>query len=659
MEVKALQDYSLNLSMLELYILETSNLLEQLENIIIQAEKNGMFNESEVNEVFRCVHTIKGSSAVMKFDNIASLSHNIEDLFYYIRENKITKVEGSFLSDIILEGIDFIKVEVEKVKGHDVLDGNPTKLIEKIKQVLIQLKTHASIPVIEEKKEETYQYFSVKVYFAEGCEMENIRAFTLITNLKEVCINIKHFPENILEDTNSIEFIKEKGFFVYLKTIHTEEKMLKFLNNTPFLRNLELKEMKQEEVLDIFDQPEKLVVKNSDKKNVNTHDVQQSISVNVNKLDKLMDLVGEMVIAESMVTQNPEIQNLNLENFYKATVHLHKITKELQDIVMAIRMVPLSTTFFKMHRIVRDMSKKLSKGIELVLLGEETEVDKNIIEQISDPIMHLIRNAIDHGIEDPTERLRKGKNEEGQITLEAQNYGSDVFIRVKDDGKGMDKQKILQKAIQKGLLEIPPEELAERDILNLILMPGFSTKEDVTEFSGRGVGMDVVSSNIKALGGSVFVDSVQDKGTTITMKIPLTLAIIDGMNVKVGNARYTIPTISIREAFRPIPQNCIKDTENNEMIMVRGKCYPILRLHDFYGVATNVTDFSEGILVMVEQAEVTLCLFVDELIGQQQVVVKSLPAYIKKTKNIRGLSGCTLLGDGSISLILDISQLTV
>lgn len=652
-----MSDINLNLSMFELYILETTSLVEQIEKLVIQAEHIGKFEKNEINEIFRCIHTIKGSSAVMKFDNITGLSHVIEDLFYFMRENNLERFDGSNLPNIILESIDFIRVEIEKIKSNDTLDGDATMLINTIKQAITKLKSQ-EMPVQNEEKEgnEFNHYFSSKVYFVEGCEMENIRAFTLITNLKEICTTIKYFPENILEDVRTIDYIREKGFLLYVKTLMPKEALLDFFNHTPFLRDLELQEMKNEEIKDIFEESESIIkekiqtnlIKNNDKKNISMHEMQQSISVNVNKLDKLMDLVGEIVIAESMVRQNPKTQNLN---------HLHKITKELQDIVMAIRMIPLATTFFKMHRIVRDMSQKLSKNIELTLIGEETEVDKNIIEQISDPIMHLIRNAIDHGIEEPIERIRKGKNESGQITLEAQNYGSDVFIRVKDDGKGLDQEKIITKALEKNLIASRDEVLSERDIFNLILTPGFSTKENVTEFSGRGVGMDVVGSNIKQLGGSIFVDSIKDKGTTITMKIPLTLAIIDGMNVKVGDARYTIPTISIREAFRPLPENCIRDTKNNEMIMVRGKCYPILRLHEFYGVETKIVDFSEGILVMVEQAEVEMCLFVDELIGQQQVVVKSLPTYIKKSKNIRGLSGCTLLGDGSISLILDISQL--
>jgi len=379
------------------------------------------------------------------------------------------------------------------------------------------------------------------------------------------------------------------------------------------------------------------------------------ISVNVHKLDRLMDLVGEMVIAEAMVIQNPDLKGLELNSFQKAARQLSKITSEIQDMVMSIRMVPLSTTFHKMHRIVRDMSKKLGKEVDLEIIGEETEVDKNIIEHISDPLMHLVRNAIDHGIETCEERIANGKTRNGIITLEAKNSGSDVLIIVKDDGKGLDREKIISKASKNGLLHKAAQSMTDKEIFNLILLPGFSTKDDVSEYSGRGVGMDVVVKNIEAIGGSVSIDSIPGKGSTITLKIPLTLAIIDGMTTKVGNSRFTIPTISIRESFRPKENDIITDPDRNEMIMVRGQCYPILRLHEIYRLKTEVIDFAKGILIMVEQDERSVCLFVDELLGQQQVVVKSLPNYIRNYKKITGLAGCTLLGDGSISLILDIA----
>jgi two-component system chemotaxis sensor kinase CheA len=364
-----------------------------------------------------------------------------------------------------------------------------------------------------------------------------------------------------------------------------------------------------------------------------------------------------MVIAEAMVIQNSDLKGLSLNNFYKSARQLNKITNEIQDVVMSIRMVPLSATFHKMHRIVRDMCKKLDKDVRLEIIGEETEVDKNIIEHISDPLMHLVRNALDHGLESKADRFASGKEQTGTVTLEAKNAGGDVLIIIKDDGTGIDKERVLQKAMDRGVLTKPAEEMLDKEIYNLIFLPGFSTNDSVSEFSGRGVGMDVVIKNIEAVGGSIGMESIKGKGTTITLKIPLTLAIIDGMNIKVGNSYYTIPTISIKEFFRPNERDVIRDIDSQEMIMVRGQCYPIVRLQKVYGIKDAKTAFCEGIIIMVEQDDHTVCLFADELLGQQQVVVKALPEYIGQIKKIKGLTGCTLLGDGNISLIIDVAGL--
>lgn len=254
-----------------------------------------------------------------------------------------------------------------------------------------------------------------------------------------------------------------------------------------------------------------------------------------------MDMVGELVISEAMVTQNPDLKGLPLDNFNKAARQLQKITSEFQDIVMSIRMVPLAATFQKMNRIVRDMSKKLSKEVKLEIIGEDTEVDKNIIEHISDPLMHIVRNSIDHGLESPEDRKAKGKSEIGTITLEAKNEGGDVFIIINDDGKGLDREKVLARARENGLINRPESDITDKEVFSYIFLPGFSTKSKVTEFSGRGVGMDIVTKNIASVGGNVSIDSIPDAGTTITLKIPLTLAIMDGMTIRVGESTYTIP----------------------------------------------------------------------------------------------------------------------
>lgn len=677
--------------MLDMFIFETEQLNEQLEQIILSSEKGSCFSLAAINDIFRIMHTIKGSSAMMMFNNISSVAHSMEDVFYYLREENPHNIDCSRLSDLVLEGIDFIKIEIEKIKNSDQNDGDSTVLINSIKEFLSIMEKDNSYSNSErkvetgEKKQQYYisqdkvetiiykNAFKAVVYFEEGCEMENIRAYTIVRNLKEITDEFYYIPEDIIDNDESIEIIRRDGFRIYLKTDYVYESLHEFLMQTIFLKNLELNQLESEDEYSkpikntqITLQENKIKIPalgdypKQEEQTETAHTAapaQSIISVSVSKLDKLMDLVGEMVIAEAMVIQNPDLQGLVLDNFQKAARQLNKITHEMQDIVMSIRMVPLSATFLKMHRIVRDMCKKLGKDVELEIIGEEAEVDKNIIEHISDPLMHLVRNALDHGIETTEERLAKGKAEKGTITLEAQNTGSEVLIIVKDDGSGLDKIKIYRKAKEKELVYKNEEEMTDKEIFNLILLPGFSTKENITEFSGRGVGMDVVAKNLEMVGGSLSVDSVLDKGTIVTLKIPLTLAIIDGMNIKVGNSCYTIPTIAIKESFRPKSEDIITDPDGNEMIMVRGNCIPILRLHKQYKIDTKITDFIDGIIIMVEQEENTLCLFADELIGQQQVVVKALPLYIQKLKKVRGLAGCTLLGNGNISLILDVAEL--
>ncbi len=680
-----------NEPMLEMYIFETGQNLELIESIVLSSEKSGNYSEEDINEIFRNMHTIKGSSAMMLFSNISALAHSIEDLFYFLREKKPVVVDYLCLSDLVLQGLDFIKTELEKIKAGNEADGDCSELVDANKELLAQLKQHnpqdgTSLNITCEENKQAYyitsekpkpeenegNVFKATILFEDGCEMENIRAYTIINNLRDLAEKLYYIPEDIIESDDTVRVIRSEGFKVYVKIRKTYEEMHEILMRTVFLKDMELVQLEDDSELNVLLRPQNVElnggtiklsevkvphVKEQVERDFQSPATQSIISVNVNKLDMLMDLVGEMVIAEAMVTQNPDLKGLELDNFYKAARQLHKITSELQDTVMSIRMVPLATTFQKMHRIVRDMSKKLNKEVVLELIGEETEVDKNIIEHISDPLMHLVRNSIDHGIETPEERLSKGKEKEGCVTLEAKNSGSDVLIIIRDDGKGLNKEKILKRAKENGLLIKAEEEMTEKEIYNLIFLPGFSTKDNISEFSGRGVGMDVVIKNIETIGGSVSVDSVMDEGTVITLKIPLTLAIIDGMNIRVGNSCYTVPTTAIKESFRPKDDEIICDPDGNEMIMVRGECYPIIRLHKVFDVKSYIENFSNGILIMVEQDERSLCIFADELIGQQQVVVKAMPGYIKDMVKVGGLAGCTLLGDGSISLILDISGL--
>lgn len=377
------------------------------------------------------------------------------------------------------------------------------------------------------------------------------------------------------------------------------------------------------------------------------------VKVDTIKLDALIDLVGELVISESMVAQDPELRNHPSRNLARNLGQLRRITSELQRTAMSLRMVPIRATFQKMTRLVRDLGAKQNKQVQLLLSGEDTELDRNIVEELSDPLVHMIRNAADHGVEKPEDRLAKGKPAMGTINLRAFHKGGNIVIQIEDDGNGLNKERILAKARERGLLK-PNETLPEKDIYDLIFAPGFSTAEVVSDISGRGVGMDVVRQNIEKLRGKVEIDTVPGQGTTFTIYLPLTLAIIDGMIVSIGGERYIIPTLSVRESFRPKADMISSIHERGEMVNVRGRLSPLLRLYQYLEQAPKVTDPAEAIIVVVESGQQTRCLMVDELIGKQEVVIKSLGGALKRNN---ALAGGAVLGDGRVGLILNVDAL--
>ena len=325
---------------------------------------------------------------------------------------------------------------------------------------------------------------------------------------------------------------------------------------------------------------------------------------------------------------------------------------DLQTVIMSMRMVPLTNTFQKMNRIVFDVSRKLGKDIEFVMVGDTTEVDKNIIEHISDPLMHLVRNAVDHGIETNEERAHSGKLEKGKVTLSAKTEAGKVWICVEDNGKGLDREKILAKARKQGILEDskPDAAYTDKEVYQFITLPGFSTNEQVTEYSGRGVGMDVVVQNIQAIGGALEIESSPGEGSVMSLKIPLTLAIIDGIVMEVGTSSFVMETGVIKQFIRVKEDMMVHEPNGDEFVMIRGECYPVLRLGKWYGLEEYQESVEDGVMLILEVEDRKVCLLVDKLVGEQEIVVKPIPSYIKKVK---GLSGCTQLGDGSIALILD------
>lgn len=701
-----------NEPMIDLYIQETNQLLDRLEQIIIECEKNQNLKE-HINEIFRIMHTIKGNSMMMMYDGIAELAHCAEDIFDYYRQHMDAEIEMTILTDIMLDILDFDKAQISLIESGEDTEHAPPELIESLKELLEGLKfmnpsaagevSESGSKATEGEEQPGQKYFippigeessaisgleqtafKLKIQFQDGCEMENIRAFTIQHHFKNFCEEMVTYPLNVVDDDQATELIRKNGFHMIFKTTKTLDEVDTEAQGSAFVAEYDLKAIdqttyeayesdfkgekrkepakstvKQVEAVDAVDAEPEVIEAVVSKKaqapaNASSGSTQTHINVDVSKIDLLMDLIGELVVSEAMVTRNPDLSGIVSESFEKATRQHRMIINELQDLVMSVRMVPLGLTFQKMNRIVRDMSKKINKKVDLTILGEDTEVDKNIIEHIGDPLMHIIRNSVDHGIEEPEARRLAGKSETGRVVLEAKHTGGEVWIVIQDDGKGLDRQKILQKAEEKGLLTKNPAELSDSDVFHYIFAPGFSTKDAITEFSGRGVGLDVVSKNITALGGTIQIESVLGQGTTFTIKIPLTLAIMEGMMMRVGNSFMAVPIINVQESFSCVADEVIIDPNENEFIMLRGKCYPIMRMHKRFGIRSKITEIEKGILIMIEYAGKSVLLFADEILGEQQLVVKSLSKFMKKVK---GISGCALLGDGKISLILDPSGL--
>ncbi len=704
--------------MLDMYLFENEQLLEQLQERVLEQKDADCFDEDSINEIFRTMHTIKGSSGIMMFDNITAVSHKLEDIFYYLRESHPENVPHLELVEHVLEVNDFISGELEKIRNGNPVDGDASEIIERLGKFLKMIKKGVKkeggeLPPknVHEPAKQFYiapvatsasRFYKIYLTFYPETEMANIHAYKAVYALKEIAEDLLYSPEDILSDEESAEVILREGFRVLLQAQCTEEQIREVIGVGYDIKQVDVFECKAEEFLQGFDfgsqdaqidlqssveaieakaqeneakgkeeapkapakapmAPGDFVIKSKEPgkhktlaKDKAKAEKASFISVNVSKMDQLMDLIGELVISESVVLQNPDLKvpGLNLNSFNKAASQMSKISTDLQNVIMSMRMVPLTNTFQKMNRIVFDVSRKLGKDIEFEMIGEQTEVDKNIIEHISDPLMHLVRNAVDHGIETNEERLETGKPNKGKVTLSARTEAGKVWISVEDNGKGLDREKILAKARKQGLLDDskPDTAYSDKEVYQFITLPGFSTNEQITEYSGRGVGMDVVIQNIQAIGGVLDIDSSAGIGTVMSLKIPLTLAIIDGIVMETGNSSFVMETGVIKEFVRVQENMMIHEPNGEEYIMIRGECYPVLRLGKWYGLKEYQESIEDGMMLILEVEDKKICLFVDRLIGEQEIVVKPIPSYVKKVK---GLSGCTQLGDGSIALILD------
>ena len=699
--------------MLSVYLFENQQLLENLQNMVMEQKDADGFDEESINEIFRTMHTIKGSSGIMMFDEITKVAHKLEDVFYFLRESHPDNVPHVELVAHVLDVADFISGEMEKLSDGGEADGDGSQILAELDTFLSEIKGESpekakkeTKPPVDDGPKQFYiapetgggsNYFKIYLTYNPDIQMASMHAYKTVFALKKIAEEILYTPDDILTNPDSSEVILRDGFKILLRT-NGEEKDIREIvqpgydllqvdvyqctskefqmgfesEGSEIVIDLESSvediEKKADEKQKAEKEPKKKIApgdfvvatkepgkgKNLAKDRPKKADKASFISVDIAKMDQLMDLIGELVISQSVVLQNPDLKvpGLNLDNFNKSAGQMKKISTDLQNVIMSMRMVPLTNTFQKMNRIVFEMSRKLGKDVGFEMVGDTTEVDKNIIEHISDPLMHLVRNSMDHGIETQEERIAAGKTEKAKVTLTAKTESGKVFISVADNGQGLNREQIMAKARQQGLLEPgkPESAYTDKEVYQFITLPGFSTNKKVTEFSGRGVGMDVVVSNIQKVGGSLEIDSVPGQGSTMTLKIPLTLAIIDGIVMETGNTSFVMETGAVREFVHVNEKMMIHEPDGTESVMIRGECFPVLRLVDFYDLKNYKTDVEDGMMVVVEAEKKEICLFVDRLIGKQEIVVKPIPDYIKKVK---GLSGCTQLGDGSIALIID------
>jgi two-component system chemotaxis sensor kinase CheA len=658
------------------FIEESLEGLDDMENNLLHLEV-GAVDSEQINSIFRAAHSIKGGSSTFGFEHVSNFTHVLETLLDDMRDGK--REVSSDAVDVLLQSVDILRSMILALQNESSYDESLADEIHtKLNRILNNETPGKSSGVPEAPPKEVQSGSGVwEILFKPHSDMmqtgnDPVRMLRELEAMGEVSVEIG------TEDVpDFMDFIPENSYFSWRILLKTEnpksdiEEVFAWVEDECDLtiqafESTTTPQMPAAESgsTDSVTEKGKNVTQMPEKKTKSEHKADStakttesaSIRVSIDKVDALINMVGELVITQSMLNQfaeNEEVTAEQIEQLRSGLSQLERNTRELQESVMSIRMLPISFIFSRFPRMVHDLSNKLGKKVELVMSGEGTELDKTVMEKIGDPLVHLVRNAIDHGIENPDIRRENGKPESGTVNLNAFHQGGNIVIEIKDNGAGLNKDKLLAKAHERGLVE-EDESLSEEQIYQLIFMPGFSTAEVVSDVSGRGVGMDVVKKNIVSLGGSIEIESELGKGTTFRVRLPLTLAILDGQTVRVGNEVYIIPLVSIMESIQ-IKKEMVRLVGGEmEVFKLRDEYLPIIRLHEVFEIDDAVDEFEKGLLVVVEGGGQRVGLFVDELLGQQQVVIKSLETNFRK---MGGISGATILGDGSVAIIIDIPGL--
>ncbi len=686
---------------------EAGDNLKHLDDLILLVESDPA-NPGAINEIFRSAHTLKGMSATMGFERMAALTHAIEDMLDGVRKGEYA-LRGEDI-DLLFRSLDTMQAMVDSIRG----GGNDAsvetqELVASIRGAVKADRSPEHVRKTEEKRlsgqdEEWIRearglgmnVFEIRVVLSPSCLLKAARAYMVVNRLEETGDLIKTVPP--VEALENEQFSDE--FSVYYSTGGNAEQVQAALSRISELAVVEVRELgvggispeKQQEQpmnrvaqdarkqADAQRQPEPEPEKTTQEDDAEPAELpvapkqpetpaktdgaapkkaaesakkaSQTVRVDIGRLDKMMNLVGELVIGKARIERLA--QESRLREFDEPLSQLGRISSDIQELVTKFRMVPVSFIFERFPRLVRDLSKSLKKEIALVLEGQETELDRTVIDEIGEPMVHLIRNCLDHGIELPEERVRAGKPEKGTITISAYQEGSGVIIQVSDDGKGIDVSKVREKAIRKGIItEEQAGTMSEEELLHLIFLPGFSLAEKVTDLSGRGVGMDAVKIKVESLGGQFEVHTKLGEGTSVYVRLPLTLAIVVALLIKVGDEIYAIPLESVEETILVKREN-VKTVHGTPATLLRGDVLALSDLAAILGTTTQGRDEVEYPVVVVKAGKNKIGFIVDDLIGQQEIVIKSLGKFLSK---IKGIAGATILGDGNVALILDVSSL--
>jgi len=679
---------------LGVFISESKEAVQRMNDILLEIERDPE-NMEAINELFRLLHTLKGMAGTMEFNTMMTLCHRMENVLDEIRNGRMELTEDiidklfkgadildQMLNTIIDEGTDELtEVDVNGLIDHfesilgqrlaDVEEKNggegedvesEREETEEIKNIPIKI-TDELVHVSKEAKEKGFRTYYIKVFLKKGAQLKAARVYLVFHKIEDM-------GGEILRTNPSVEDIEDERFKwdVDLLVVAKQDsrKLLKALTSISDIDRVIIKEVNLEEIEKLQEKQEELA-RTEDKRvssaqtqipatknhNKRKRKITQTVRVDIEKLDTLMNLMGELVIARSRIVET--LKKYNIKEIDESLAQLSRITLDLQNIVMKIRMVPIAYVFNRFPRMVRDLAKQMNKEVNFIIKGEDTELDRTFVEEIGDPILHLLRNAIDHGIEPKEERIAKGKPPVGTIILSARHEGNNVVIEVSDDGRGLDREKIAKKAVERGLIdEARAATLPDEEIFQYIFLPGFSTKEEVTEVSGRGVGMDVVKNAVENLKGSVSIESQKGKGTKVTIRLPLTLAIIQALLVKVNNLVYAIPIVSIDSTLK-ITKEDIQVVQDQEVVVIRQEVIPIVKLWETLQIPHDEEPESMNV-VIIRIGNKKYGVVVDTLIGQDDIVIKSLG---KLFKDVKEFSGGAVLGDGSIALILDVTNLAM